>query len=105
MVRRWRPNVRDEFVTVIVVACTHKVGTAEAVPDGDALLVIGKDFAILNLLDDDRVLVLDIIVRDTAVDLLHNLFGLFMVAPLRVEAEGLGDEDEDNDSETHEGPH
>lgn len=105
MVRRWRPDVRDEFVTVIVVACTHKVSTAEAVPDGDSLLVVGKGFAILNLLDDDRVLVLDIVVRDTAVDLLHDLFGFFMVAPLRVEARGLGDEDEDDDSETHERPH
>ena len=60
---------------------TYKIGTAEAVQDSDAVLAVGKDLSIFNLLEDDAVLVLEIMTRHTAIDGLHHFSG-FLMLPL-----------------------
>lgn len=79
-----------------MVAKTHKIGTTEAVQNSNALLIFGQDLAVLDLLQDDRILMLNIVVGNSLVDLFPDLLGLFVITWLRMKAGTLGDEKKNN---------
>lgn len=57
---------------------SYKVATTEAVQNRNALLAIGKDLSIVDLLLDDGVLVVEVEPRDATINLRHHLPCLVM---------------------------